>query len=164
MTAAAILKELESRGFKLGIAESLTGGALSAEFASVAGASKVLLGSIVAYQTSLKHELLGVSRTLLENQGAVDPEVAAQMATGVRTKLAAKTNTDEAQVIGVATTGVAGPDTQDGVAVGTVYVAISGPGALGDSVFAFEFSGDRRAIQQATVEQAVSALGECLGL
>ena len=164
MTAAAILHELESRGFKLAIAESLTGGALSAEFVAVAGSSKVLLGAIVAYQTSLKHELLGVSRALLENQGAVDPEVAAQMASGVRTKLAAKTNTDEASVIGVATTGVAGPDSQDGVAVGTVYVAISGPMPMGESVFAFEFSGDRAQIQQATIDQAISALGECLGL
>ena len=162
MTAAAILKELEARGFKLAIAESLTGGLLSAEFVSVPGASNVLLGSIVAYQTSLKHELLGVSRTLLENQGAVDPEVAAQMAAGVRTKLANKTNTDESQVIGIATTGVAGPDSQDGLAVGTVYIAVSGPGAIGDSVYAHEFSGGREAIRAATVGEALSALGECL--
>ncbi|MEY4494729.1 MAG: hypothetical protein RL570_844, partial [Actinomycetota bacterium] len=145
MSAAEILKQLESRGFKLAIAESLTGGLLSAEFVSVAGASKVLLGSIVAYHTTLKHELLGVSRALLENQGPVDPEVAAQMASGVRTKLANKTNTDENLVIGIATTGVAGPDPQDGVAVGTVYVALSGPGAIGDSVYAFELSGGRDA-------------------
>lgn len=164
MSAAAILQALESRGFKLAIAESLTGGLLSAEFVSVPGASKVLLGSIVAYQTDLKHELLGVSRTLLENQGAVDPEVAAQMASGVRTKLANKTNTNEDQVLGVATTGVAGPDAQDGVAVGTVYVAVSGPGAIGDSVFAFEFSGGREAIRAATVSEAIAAIGECLGL
>ena len=162
MTAATILKELEARGFKLAIAESLTGGLLSAEFVSVPGASKVLLGSIVAYQTSLKHELLGVSRTLLENQGPVDPEVAAQMAAGVRTKLANKTNTDESQVIGIATTGVAGPDSQDGLAVGTVYIAVSGPGAIGDSVYAHEFSGGREAIRAATVGEALSALGECL--
>ena len=164
MTAAAILQALESRGFKLAIAESLTGGLLSAEFVSVPGASKVLLGSIVAYKTDLKHELLGVSRTLLENQGAVDPEVAAQMASGVRTKLANKTNTNEDQVLGVATTGVAGPDAQDGVAVGTVYVAVSGPGTIGDSVFAFEFSGGREAIRAATVSEAIAAIGECLGL
>lgn len=164
MSAAAILQALESRGFKLAIAESLTGGLLSAEFVSVPGASKVLLGSIVAYQTDLKHELLGVSRTLLENQGAVDPEVAAQMASGVRTKLANKTNTNEDHVLGVATTGVAGPDAQDGVAVGTVYVAVSGPGAIGDSVFAFEFSGGREAIRAATVSEAIAAIGECLAL
>ena len=162
MSAAEILQQLESRGFKLAIAESLTGGLLSAEFVSVAGASKVLLGSIVAYQTALKHELLGVSRALLENQGPVDPEVAAQMASGVRTKLAIKTNTDENLVIGIATTGVAGPDPQDGVAVGTVYVAISGPGAIGDSVYAYEFSGGREAIRAAAVSEAVAALGECL--
>lgn len=163
MTAAAILKELESRNFKLAIAESLTGGLLTSEFVSVAGASKVLLGSIVAYQNSLKHELLGVSPSLLQNQGAVDPEVAAQMATGVRTKLAAKSNTDESQVIGISTTGVAGPDAQDGVAVGTVYVAISGPGVIGDSVYAFDLTGEREAIRSATVLEALAALGECLG-
>jgi nicotinamide-nucleotide amidase len=162
MSAAEILKQLESRGFKLAIAESLTGGLLSAEFVSVAGASKVLLGSIVAYHTTLKHELLGVSRALLENQGPVDPEVAAQMASGVRTKLANKTNTDENLVIGIATTGVAGPDPQDGVAVGTVYVALSGPGAIGDSVYAFDLSGGRDAIRAEAVAQALEALGECL--
>jgi nicotinamide-nucleotide amidase len=162
MSAAEILQQLESRGLKLAIAESLTGGLLSAEFVSVAGVSKVLLGSIVAYQTALKHELLGVSRALLENQGPVDPEVAAQMASGVRTKLAIKTNTDENLVIGIATTGVAGPDPQDGVAVGTVYVAISGPGAIGDSVYAYELSGGRDTIRAETVAQALAALGECL--
>jgi nicotinamide-nucleotide amidase len=162
MSTAAILKALEARGFKLALAESLTGGLLSAEIVSVPGASNVLLGSIVAYQTSLKHELLGVSRALLENQGAVDPEVAVQMATGVRTKLANKTNTDENLVIGISTTGVAGPDPQDGVAVGTVYIAISGPGAIGDSVYAHEFSGGREAIRAATVTEAIAALGECL--
>ncbi len=162
MSAAEILQKLESRGFKLAIAESLTGGLLSAEFVAVAGASNVLLGSIVAYQTSLKHELLGVSRTLLENQGAVDPEVAAQMAAGVRTKLANKTNTDENFVIGIATTGVAGPDPQNGIAVGTVYIAISGPGSIGDSVYAYDLPGDRDAIRAATVAEAIGALGECL--
>ena len=79
------------------------------------GASNVVLGSIVAYQTNLKHELLGVSRALLENQGPVDAEVVAQMAGGVRAKLAAKSGLNLAQVIGVATTGVAGPDRQNSI-------------------------------------------------
>jgi nicotinamide-nucleotide amidase len=164
MTAAAILQELESKGLKIAIAESLTGGMLAAEFVEVAGASRVFLGAIVAYQTSLKHELLGVSRALLENQGPVDPEVAAQMAAGVRAKLANKAGTDESQVIGIATTGVAGPDPQNGVPVGTVYIAISGPGPIGDSVYAYDFTGERNAIRAATVSQALVVLGECLGL
>jgi nicotinamide mononucleotide (NMN) deamidase PncC len=85
------------------------------------------------------------------------------MATGIRTKLANKSNTDESLVVGIATTGVAGPDAQDGTDVGTVYIAISGPGGMGDSVYAFEFPGDRQSIRQAAVDQAVLVLGDALG-
>ncbi|HEX8498110.1 MAG TPA: CinA family protein, partial [Actinomycetales bacterium] len=56
---------------------------------------------------------------LLRDAGAVDPGVAAAMASGVRDRLGADH--------GVATTGVAGPDPQDGKAVGTVWVAVAGP-------------------------------------
>lgn len=161
-SAALVIEHLKQRNLKLAVAESLTGGLLCSEFVSVAGASKVLLGGIVAYQTSLKHELLGVSRALLENQGAVDPEVAIQMAAGVRSKLAQKTNTDESNVIGISTTGVAGPEPQDGVAVGVVYVAISGPSPIGDAVFAFELTGSRQDIRQGAVNGAIDYLGECL--
>jgi nicotinamide mononucleotide (NMN) deamidase PncC len=86
------------------------------------------------------------------------------MASGIRTKMATKTNTDESLVIAIATTGVAGPDPQNGIPVGTVYVAISGPGTIGDSVYAFDFDGDRQAIREASISQALKALGECLGL
>ncbi|WP_296632883.1 CinA family protein [Rhodoluna sp.] len=159
MDAAGLIASLQKAGLKLAIAESLTGGLLSSAFVSVPGASNVLLGTIVAYQTSLKHELLGVASGLLENQGAVDPEVAAQMAGGVRAKLASKTGTDESAVIGVATTGVAGPDAQDGIAVGTVYIAISGP-KVGEVVYAHQFEGSRDEIRIATVNAAISHLVE----
>lgn len=167
-SAAAVLAALEAGGLKLAFAESLTGGLLCAEFVSVPGASNVVLGSIVAYQTGLKHELLGVSRALLENQGAVDAEVVAQMANGVRTKLAAKSGLDLAQVIGVATTGVAGPDRQNGIEVGTVFIGISGLGssaagsllASDDAVYAHHFSGTREEIRTATVRAAVAHLQE----
>lgn len=162
MTTAAVLQKLESKGFKLAIAESLTGGALSAEFISNPGASKVVLGSIVAYQSVLKNQLLGVSNSLLESLGAVNAEVAAQMAGGVRTKLANKSDIDEALVIGLATTGVAGPDVQDSISVGTVFVAISAPAPIGDLVYAFEFDGERNSIRAQAVAAAIDALGECL--
>lgn len=132
------------------------------------GASNVVLGSIVAYQTDLKHELLGVSRALLETQGPVDAEVVAQMAGGVRTKLAAKSGLDLAQVIGVATTGVAGPDLQNGIEVGTVFIGISGLGssaaggliASDDAVYAHHFTGSREQIRLSTVQAAISHLQE----
>jgi nicotinamide-nucleotide amidase len=160
MSAEAVLQILRERGFKLAVAESLTGGALTSAFVDVPGASDVLLGGIVAYSTSLKHELLGVSRSLLEQQGAVDPEVAAQMAGGVRTKLAAKAGVDEALVVGLSTTGVAGPDSQDGKPVGTVYIGISLSGS--ESVLAELFSGDRAEIRRATVISAIEGLHQQL--
>jgi nicotinamide-nucleotide amidase len=89
--AAAALEGLAAKSLHLAVAESVTGGLLTSAFVDVPGASKVLLGSIVAYQSELKHGLLGVSRALLQEQGAVDPEVVAQMASGIRAKLAAKT-------------------------------------------------------------------------
>lgn len=168
MDAASVLAGFEARGLKLAIAESLTGGLLCAEFVAVAGASNVVLGSIVAYQTNLKHELLGVSKALLENQGPVDAEVVAQMASGIRTKLAAKSGLDPEQVIGVSTTGVAGPDRQNGIEVGTVFIGISGRVASkresqlasDDAVYAHHFTGSRDEIRRATVQAAIVHLGE----
>src|SRR5690606_28742007 len=76
-------------------------------------------GGVVAYQTDVKERLLGVDGALLARHGAVHPDVAAQMAGGVRRLLDAD--------LGLATTGVAGPDGQDGHPPGTVHVAVAGP-------------------------------------
>ncbi|WP_432063131.1 CinA family protein [Streptomyces sp. S1] len=117
--AARVLALLAERGQTLAVAESLTGGLVAAELTGVPGASASFRGSVTAYATTLKHELLGVDGALLAERGAVDPEVASQMAAGVRARLGADW--------GIATTGVAGPDPQDGQPVGTVYVAVAGP-------------------------------------
>ena len=162
MNATQVLATLKARGLKLAIAESITGGALSAEFVCVPGASEVFLGSVVAYRTELKHELLGVSKSLLDTSGPIDPQVAAQMAGGVRSKLATKTGIAENSVIGLATTGVAGPDAQGGAAPGTVFIAISAAAPVGELVFAHQFSGERNEVRAQAVAQAVAALGECL--
>lgn len=117
--ATEVVRLLTVRGETLAVAESLTGGLVAAEITAVPGASKVFRGSVTAYATELKNELLGVDVTLLAERGAVDPQVAAEMAAGVRKALGADW--------GIATTGVAGPDPQDGQPVGTVYVAVDGP-------------------------------------
>jgi nicotinamide-nucleotide amidase len=155
---AALLSVFDEKGLHLAVAESLTGGLLTSAFVDIPGASKVLLGSIVAYQTELKHQLLGVSRPLLQEQGSVDAEVVAQMATGIRVKLANKTGIDEAFVVGIATTGVAGPESQDGKPAGTVFIGISGP--TGDFVYPLDLAGSRADIRAATVTAAVDALWE----
>lgn len=98
-TATEVVRLLTVNGGTLAVAESLTGGLVAAEITSVPGASKVFRGSVTAYATELKHRLLGVDATLLAQRGAVDPQVAAQMAAGVRKALCADW--------GIATTGVA---------------------------------------------------------
>ncbi|MFG3260214.1 CinA family protein [Streptomyces sp. NPDC048172] len=117
--AVRALGLLRERGETLAIAESLTGGLVAAGVTAVAGASRAFRGSVTAYATELKRDVLGVDGTLLAERGAVDPEVARQMARGVRRVLGADW--------GIATTGVAGPEPQDGQPVGTVYVAVAGP-------------------------------------
>lgn len=142
MLAAELLGALEARGWTLAVAESLTGGAACARLVDVPGASHVLRGGVVAYATDLKHALLGVDPLLLAERGAVDPDVAAAMAAGVRTRLGAD--------VGLATTGVAGPDPQDGHPPGTVHVAVATPAA--SRVASWLIDGDRATVRAATVD------------
>ena len=75
---------LVERSLTIAVAESLTGGLLVAELIRTPGASATVRGGIVAYATELKHTLLGVDAGLLAEHGAMHPEVARQMAVGVR--------------------------------------------------------------------------------
>ncbi|MFI8965201.1 CinA family protein [Streptomyces sp. NPDC053493] len=159
--AARVLELLAERGHTLAVAESLTGGLVAAELTGVPGASASFRGSVTAYATALKERLLGVDGALLAERGAVDPEVALQMAAGVRDRLGADW--------GVSTTGVAGPEPQDGQPVGTVYVAVAGPpgpesGAAGaGKVAALRLNGDRAEIRRESVRSVLELLGELLG-
>ncbi|WP_329221614.1 CinA family protein [Streptomyces sp. NBC_01485] len=154
--AADVVRLLTVNGETLAVAESLTGGLVAAEITSVPGASKVFRGSVTAYATGIKHELLGVDAGLLAARGAVDAQVAAQMAAGVRKTLGADW--------GVATTGVAGPDAQDGQPVGTVFVAVDGPigaasgSAAGGKVEALRLNGDRAEIRRESVRSVLALL------
>lgn len=147
--AARVLRALAERGQSLAVAESLTGGLVAAELTSVPGASRSFLGSVTAYATPLKRDVLGVDGALLQARGAVDADVAAQMAAGVRRVMAADW--------GLATTGVAGPDPQDGQPVGTVYVAVAGPDGL-QKVAALRLNGDRTEIRRESVRSVLKLL------
>lgn len=154
--AAALVAILTARGLTIGVAESLTGGLLIAELVRIPGASAAVRGGVVAYDTALKHSILGVDSTLLAEHGAVHPEVAEQMARGIRSTTAVG---DRPADVGVATTGVAGPDPQDGRAVGTVFVAV----AIGERlrVQRLALSGSRPEIRAASVNAAIAlVLGE----
>ena len=156
-----ILAFCRQRQLKLAIAESLTGGALTAEIVAVPGASKVLLGSVVAYQTEIKHGMLGVSQQLLKTRGAVDPDVADQMALGAQRRFAEQLGLSPASVVGLATTGVAGPEAQDGKPVGLVYLAIADSELpSGVQTFELHLTGDRSAIREQAVDLALLKLRE----
>lgn len=150
--AARLIAELTARGLRVAVAESLTGGLVVAELTSVPGASVVVDGGVVAYDTSVKRSVLGVDAALLEAEGAVHPEVARQMADRVRTVLAVDGRPAE---LGIATTGVAGPTDQDGKPPGTVFVGV----AFGGEVEAIELAlrGSRAEIRAATVHAAIEA-------
>ncbi|MCL7430381.1 nicotinamide-nucleotide amidohydrolase family protein [Streptomyces sp. YS415] len=154
--AAEVVRLLTVRGETLAVAESLTGGLVAAEITAAPGASQAFRGSVTAYATDLKQRVLGVDAALLERRGAVDPQVAAEMAAGVRKALGADW--------GIATTGVAGPDEQDGQPVGTVFVAVDGPRAAdsgsagGGKVASLRLNGDRAEIRMESVRSVLALL------
>ncbi|MGW9630385.1 CinA family protein [Agromyces sp. NPDC055520] len=157
-SAARLIAELTGRGLSVAVAESLTGGLVVAELTSVPGASVVVRGGVVAYDTAVKRSVLGVDAALLAAEGAVDPEVARQMADRVREVFAVDGRPAD---LGIATTGVAGPSDQDGKPPGTVFVGI----AFAGEVAAIELSlhGTRAEIRVATVQAAIeAALGAAL--
>ncbi|MCF8553378.1 MAG: CinA family protein [Candidatus Nanopelagicales bacterium] len=111
----AVTVILAMQGRSVATAESLTGGQLGSTITAIPGASKIYRGGVIAYATDLKTDLLGVSQSLLAEGGAVQAQVALEMATGAAQRLDAE--------FGLAVTGVAGPDSQDGHLPGTVFVA-----------------------------------------
>jgi nicotinamide-nucleotide amidase len=155
--AAEVVAILIERGLTIAVAESLTGGLLVAELIGVPGASATVLGGVVAYNTALKHSILGVDAELLAEHGPVHPEVARQMADRVRMVLAVDGVPAD---IGVSTTGVAGPGPQGGHPAGTVHLGF----AIGDGVSSLrlELEGDRRAIRQGSVSESLARLRTAL--
>ncbi len=150
--AGEVHRLLLAAGATLAVAESLTGGALGAALTAVPGVSATFRGGVTAYASDLKVSLLGVAGALLDDVGPVDPEVARQMAVGVRNRLGT--------TYGLATTGVAGPDPQHGHQPGEVYVGLAWP--TGADVAALALAGDRAGIRDQTVQQALRWLARVL--
>ncbi|ABY22465.1 competence-damage protein [Renibacterium salmoninarum ATCC 33209] len=148
-----LVQQLKSRSLTLATAESLTGGALAAEFVSVPGVSAVYQGGVIAYQNSVKTSALFVSEDLLIRHGSVDAEVAGQMALGVCKAIGAR--------VGISTTGAAGPEPHDGKPVGTVFIAVALDGKL--STAELHFDGDREAIRTMAVAEALRMLSVEVG-
>ena len=119
ISAQMVVEKLTEKGLTVCCAESCTGGLLSAALTAIPGSSAVYLGGCITYTDEVKHRVLGVRRKSLKLHGAVSPQVAAEMAVGMRERL----GTDFA----LSVTGFAGPGGgTDADPVGTVYIGISG--------------------------------------
>lgn len=155
--AERVIERLGELGWSVGAAESLTGGLLTAALVEVPGASACVRGGVVAYDSAIKHSLLGVDADFLAEHGAVQPKVARQMADGVRDALAVGGVRAD---VGVSTTGIAGPGSPDGQPVGTVHIAVST--TLGTRVESLQLDGTRTQIREQTVRRALRLLLEAL--
>ena len=150
--AEIVLDACRRRDVRLSVAESCSGGLLGARLTAIPGSSDVFVGGILAYDNSVKRQLLGVTDEELEEHGAVSEVVAAQMARSVRERL----KTD----IGIAITGVAGPG--GGTAakpVGMVWVALDGIGAQARCLRLF---GTREEVRQRAVQAALDMVRRAL--
>ncbi|MGZ5390222.1 MAG: CinA family protein [Aeromicrobium sp.] len=145
-TTESLIALLRGMDASVSTAESLTGGLVCAALVAVPGASDVVRGSIVAYTTDAKTDVLGVPADLITQYGTVDEHVASSMANATRRRFGS--------TYGLATTGVAGPDPSEGKPAGTVHIAIAGP--EGTESWLLDLAGDRAMIRNSTVSELLS--------
>lgn len=137
------------QGLTIATAESCTGGLISSKLTDVPGSSGYFIRGVICYSNQSKIDTLDVKRSTLENCGAVSPQVAEEMADGVR-KVA---GTD----LGLGITGIAGPGggTKQ-KPVGLVYIAL----ATGNEIISKEcrFGGERILIKERAAQTALDML------
>jgi nicotinamide-nucleotide amidase len=151
---AVIGRLLRKHHGTVAVAESCTGGLVSARLTEQAGSSDYFLAGYVTYSEVQKSEVLGVSRELISKHSAVSEPVAAAMADGARKKSGA--------THAVSVTGYAGPaGGTDFDPVGTVYVGIAGPD--GTRVVRTRFgAGDRLRTRLLATQSALDLLRKTL--
>lgn len=153
-TADKLVKMLQTNNLKVFVAESCTGGLISAAITSVAGSSCVIEESIIVYSNEIKNKRLNVPKSTLMKHGAVSEETAIAMKNGIFSYSLNNNDT----TLGIAITGIAGPSggTKD-KPVGTVHIA------TGFRLICFQekynFSGDRNLIRK---KACLSALEQSL--
>lgn len=154
LLVAKLAAHLSSQKQMLITAESCTGGMIGASCTQMAGSSAWFFGGLISYDNLAKERMLKVTTQSLQRFGAVSKEVVAQMCLG-----ALNYGAD----VSVAVSGVAGPGGgSDEKPVGTVYIGWltkemvnQGKSAL---VQRFQFTGDRNAVRELTLLNAIQGL------
>lgn len=132
-------------------AESCTGGRLAAALNARSGSSAYYMGSVVAYDNTIKEQVLGVQIDTLMQYGAVSEQTVREMADNIRALM----HTDYA----IATSGIAGPTggTPE-KPVGTVWIAWATPTGTEAQCFYFGATREREQITQRAVTEALVGL------
>lgn len=146
--AQAVIAALKERQMTVAACESLTGGLICATLVDVPGASAVVRGGFVTYQTDTKTLLAGVPAELIAGHGVVSAEVARAMAEGTRIRLGVD--------VAVSATGMASPGGPEEPPAGTVFVGLAS--ANGVKAIPLQLEGDRQEVRRRTVEQALLAV------
>jgi nicotinamide-nucleotide amidase len=144
---------LASRGYRIALAESCTGGLLTSRLTDVPGSSRYVERAVIAYANEAKTALLGIAPNVIAKHGAVSEVVAQAMAEGVRSAAAVD--------VGVGITGIAGPGGGSAEKpVGTVAIAVVTPSAT--RVRTFRFHGEREHVKFQASQAALDMLRRLL--
>ena len=147
--AEALGNALDAGGISLAVAESCTGGLIAKRITDQPGSSKYFRGGVVAYSDEIKTGHLGISRSLLQTEGAVSRSVARAMAVGVADRMGA--------LAGIGVTGVAGPGGgSEEKPVGTVCYAACFGGTV--SVRKQRFLGNRESVRERAAQASMALL------
>lgn len=153
--AARVVADNRDAGRMIALAESCTGGLVSAAITDVAGSSEVFLAGFVTYADDIKRSVLGVSNDILETFGAVSAACAWAMAKGALDKSGAD--------IAVAITGIAGPGGATKTKpIGTVLFARAQKGEPQDAAFTRKMQFDASLGRDGIRRQAVAVALELL--
>jgi PncC family amidohydrolase len=140
--AQKLVAKLREKGKKITIAESCTGGGLGQIITSISGSSKVFSYGFITYSDEAKNKILKVDWNLLNNYGAVSPEVAQSLAVGAL-KIS---NAD----LAISITGFAGPG---GDQPGLVFIGLAEKNQV--ISYKFQFKGEREEVRNAAIIQAL---------
>ena len=144
---------LKSKGLKIAVAESITGGLFSKMITDTPGSSNYFMGGIVAYSNTAKIKILNIPNSTIKLKGAVSRDTALLMARNVKEILLSD--------IGVSFTGVAGPSLEERKPVGLVFIGIAYNGSV--KVYEKHFSGNRAKIRGESVKFAIKKIIEEIG-
>ena len=140
---------LLSRNWTVSLAESCTGGLVSATLTELAGSSDWFERGYITYSNEAKTECLDVPAQLIESHGAVSELVAKAMVAGARINSGSN--------VAISITGIAGPS--GGTAEKPVGTVCFGWATENQTLSkTMHFDGDRQAIRQQATEFALTEL------